>query len=88
MPFQYAHSRKAAYQYSWDWAPYLNTMGIWKPVYILYYKKAYIDYVWIRNRQVNKNYALLNIATALNLGDNDLLSSVKKHRIQIKYNQS
>jgi len=52
MPFIYAHSRKAAYQYSWDWAPYLNTMGIWKPVYIQYYKNIKINYVWARNRKV------------------------------------
>lgn len=34
MPFQYAHTRKACYQYSWDWAPYLNTIGIWKDIYL------------------------------------------------------
>ena len=34
MPFEYAHTRKACYQYSWDWAPYLNTAGIWQPVYL------------------------------------------------------
>lgn len=34
MPFQYAHTRKACYQYSWDWAPYLNTLGIWKNIYL------------------------------------------------------
>jgi hypothetical protein len=30
----FGHTRKASYQYSWDWAPYLETMGIWKKVYI------------------------------------------------------
>lgn len=34
MPFVYAHTRKACYQYSWDWAPFLNTLGIWKRVYL------------------------------------------------------
>jgi len=34
MPFGYAHTRKPGYQYSWDWAPYLNTLGIWKKVYL------------------------------------------------------
>jgi hypothetical protein len=32
MPFKYAHTRKACYQYSWDWAPELVTMGIWRDV--------------------------------------------------------
>lgn len=27
-------SRKAAYQYGWDWGPKLITSGIWRPVYI------------------------------------------------------
>lgn len=49
MPFVYAQTRKAAYQYSWDWAPYLNTMGIWKPAYLITYTHA-IDYVWARNK--------------------------------------
>ena len=34
MPFRYAHTRKACYQYSWDWAPELVTLGIWKNVYL------------------------------------------------------
>lgn len=37
MPFKYAHSRKAAYQYSWDWAPELKTVGIWKKVHLVEY---------------------------------------------------
>ena len=34
MPFVYAHTRKACYQYSWDWAPELKTLGIWKSVFL------------------------------------------------------
>jgi beta-mannosidase len=53
MPFDYAHTRKACYQYSWDWAPYLNTMGIWKGVYIESFESLQIDYVWARNRYIS-----------------------------------
>ena len=35
MPFEYAHTRKACYQYSWDWAPYMNTLGIWDDIVFL-----------------------------------------------------
>lgn len=52
MPFEYAQSRKACYQYSWDWAPYMNTLGIWLPVHIHYYNAVKIDYVWIRNKEI------------------------------------
>ena len=33
--------RKAAYQFGWDWAPRFVTMGIWRPIYIKYWK--YVD---------------------------------------------
>src|SRR5690606_25300326 len=60
MPFMYAHTRKPAYQYSWDWAPYVNTMGIWKNVYVVEYESISIDYVWVRNRKVSELSAVLN----------------------------
>jgi len=50
MPFEYAHTRKACYQYSWDWAPYMNTLGIWQPVSLVFYSDVKIDYVWARNK--------------------------------------
>ncbi|HMG15059.1 MAG TPA: glycoside hydrolase family 2 protein [Saprospiraceae bacterium] len=35
-------TRKAPYQFGWDWAPTYITMGIWKPVYIKKWKMARI----------------------------------------------
>ena len=54
MPFQYAHTRKPGYQYSWDWAPYLNTIGIWKNVSLQSFDEVKIDYVWVRTRSISK----------------------------------
>jgi beta-mannosidase len=34
LPFNYSHSRKAAYQYGWDWGPRLVSAGIWKPIFV------------------------------------------------------
>lgn len=65
MPFPYAHSRKACYQYSWDWAPYLNTIGIWKKVYLESFNAVKIDYVWVRTRSITKEKAVINFAVAL-----------------------
>ena len=70
MPFEYAHSRKACYQYSWDWAPYLNTIGIWKSVYLESYQELKIDYVWARTRAVTKAKATINFAIALEIPNN------------------
>lgn len=53
MPFEYAHTRKACYQYGWDWAPKLVTMGIWKKVYIESFEDIQINYVWARNRYIS-----------------------------------
>ena len=62
MPFKYAHTRKACYQYSWDWAPYLNTLGIWKDVTLRFYDNIRIDYVWVRNKLLSNEQAIINIA--------------------------
>lgn len=63
MPFRYAHTRKACYQYSWDWAPELITVGIWKDVELRFYDEIRIDYVWARNRLVSEEKAIINFAT-------------------------
>lgn len=65
MPFQYAHTRKACYQYSWDWAPYLNTVGIWKDVFLESFNEIKLDYVWLRTRAISKAKATVNIAIAI-----------------------
>ena len=65
MPFEYAHTRKACYQYSWDWAPYMNTMGIWKPARLEFYNGAKINYVWIRDKLITPSKAVLNFAIVL-----------------------
>jgi beta-mannosidase len=75
MPFAYAQTRKACYQYSWDWAPYLNTMGIWKNVYLESYKEIKLDYVWVRTRSISKERATINFAVALDWNIKELASS-------------
>lgn len=73
MPFEYAHTRKACYQYSWDWAPYMNTMGIWLPVHINFYDEIKLDYVWIRNQELSENKAKLDIVTVLDCDLNTIM---------------
>ena len=65
MPFKYAHTRKACYQYSWDWAPYLNTLGIWKDVEIKVFDEVRIEYVWARNKKISEEEAIINFAAKL-----------------------
>jgi beta-mannosidase len=40
LPANYSFTRKAAYQYGWDWGPRVLTVGIWRPVNIVIYDDA------------------------------------------------
>lgn len=42
-----AYARKAAYHYGWDWTSRIATVGIWKPVRLVYHKLARINSVHI-----------------------------------------
>ena len=37
MPPNYSFTRKAGYQYGWDWGPRILTVGIWKGVTVELY---------------------------------------------------
>jgi beta-mannosidase len=65
MPFAHAYTRKPAYQNSWDWGSNLNTMGIWKDVYVVAYEDLIIDYVWVRLQSLSEWEATLSFAIAL-----------------------
>lgn len=82
MPFDYAHTRKACYQYSWDWAPYMNTMGIWLPAHLHLYDQIKIDYVWIRNKKITHSQALLDVVLALDAAEDPSESSKAELRLK------
>lgn len=42
--------RKAQYQFGWDWAPCLPTLGIWKDIYLISYGRAILDHVVTRQK--------------------------------------
>jgi len=41
------HTRKAPYQYGWDWGPRFVTSGIWRPVYLDVWDSARIDSAYL-----------------------------------------
>lgn len=63
-------TRKAQFQYGWDWAPKLNTSGIWKGVYLKAWDDTIIDEVFIAQGQLSIEkaifYAELKIKSQLN----------------------
>jgi beta-mannosidase len=53
------YTRKAQFQYGWDWAPTLNNMGIIKPVYIEAFDQFKIEDVYIKQNFIQDSIANL-----------------------------
>src|SRR4030095_4392738 len=53
------HTRKAPYQYGWDWGPRFVTSGIWRPVSLEAWDSARISDLHIVQKQVSKELASL-----------------------------
>jgi beta-mannosidase len=51
------HTRKAPYQYGWDWGPRFVTSGIWRPVTLEAWDEARVDNLHIVQRQLNDQAA-------------------------------
>ena len=60
-----SHTRKAPYQYGWDWGPRLLTSGIWKPFFIDYYNDAKISDVHFSLNRIESNKAYLHIFVSI-----------------------
>ena len=52
VPANFSYSRKAAYNYGWDWGPRLVTCGIWKDVNLEAYDTAKINGINIRTMRI------------------------------------
>jgi beta-mannosidase len=59
LPEKYAVSRKAPYQHGWDWAPKYKNVGIWKPVKLVGWKEAKLDYAYISTCYADSDSAWL-----------------------------
>ncbi|HBB97186.1 MAG TPA: hypothetical protein DC054_17550 [Blastocatellia bacterium] len=46
------HTRKAPYQYGWDWGPRLVTSGIWRPVFLEAWDDARVNDLHIQTREI------------------------------------
>lgn len=54
------YSRKAPYQFGWDWGMRLVQMGIWKPITLTFYDKARIDDFFVKQTSVTKEKAIVD----------------------------
>jgi beta-mannosidase len=53
------HTRKAPYQFGWDWGPRFVTSGIWRPVELEAWDAARISDLYVAQNRVNKEEANL-----------------------------
>ena len=56
-------TRKAAYQFGWDWGPRLVTCGIWRPVDVVAWDDEKIDDFCLRTEKISKSNARLEALT-------------------------
>ena len=50
-------TRKAQFQYGWDWGPVLNTSGIWKPITLVSWNDFKITHFSVHNDEVTDTIA-------------------------------
>ena len=55
------YTRKAQFQYGWDWGPKLNTSGIWKAIYINAWNNLRFKNIHIKQTKVNTEKAVLSV---------------------------
>ena len=51
------HTRKAPYQYGWDWGPRFVTTGIWRPIYLEAWNEARINDLHLLPKQITPQAA-------------------------------
>lgn len=54
-------TRKAQFQYGWDWGPKLNTSGIWKPVTITSWNDMKLDDVYFKQEKLTDELAQITV---------------------------
>ena len=55
------YTRKAQFQYGWDWGPKLNSVGIWKQVFVEGWNDYKIENIYIESKDISNSSAELNL---------------------------
>lgn len=64
-------TRKAQFQYGWDWGPSYNTSGIWREVYLESHNGIKIEDVYIKQNELSDNLAQLSAEIEVFSAEND-----------------
>ena len=54
-------TRKAQFQYGWDWGPKLNSSGIWRPVNLIAWNDYKIEDIYLKQNETNESESNLSI---------------------------
>jgi beta-mannosidase len=65
------YTRKAQFQYGWDWGPILNSYGIWKEVSLKIWDDVIIKDVYLKQKSVTNKKAII-------IADVTLISTIEK----------
>jgi beta-mannosidase len=68
-------TRKAQYQYGWDWGPRLVTCGIWKPVNLIFWDKAKIENITYDQKLLNDS--LVGLTFLIEVNANQMLNYIE-----------
>ena len=80
-------TRKAQYQYGWDWGPRFVTAGIWKNVKLHFWNSAKIENVKFEQKELNKSEAKIDFEFTLkvqNKGKYQIYLGAKPYDFQLK----
>ena len=71
--------RKASYHFGWDWGPRFLTMGIWKPIYIKYWK--YVNVLGVQYIQKSLTDSLAKMSASFII--NSALSDTAEFKLML-----
>ena len=69
MPQNFSFTRKAAYQYGWDWGPRILTVGIWKQVGISCYNHIKLKNIHLEHEPITRNMKSVKNNVTASIGD-------------------
>jgi len=82
LPEKRGFTRKAAYQFGWDWSPAFVTSGIWKPAYLKAWNGAVIKDVYQSSFEIKDNEANIILETEVET------TTEKQYQLQVFINFS
>ncbi len=69
LPEERAFSRKAPYQFGWDWGPRLVTSGIWRPVFLRAWNKARVNSIQVTTEKISEKNARITAGLEIQATD-------------------